>query len=77
MENFEQPDWAVSWEQEDDGRTVFRDGDGEPLAALAVNRDELRLLERALAAFPSEDGTAALLYRLATVHLNLDASKDE
>lgn len=69
------PDWAVTWERTD-GRTVFRDEQGEPLVALAVTSEELRRLESGLRLLPASEATAALLDRLAVLHMNLDESAD-
>lgn len=70
----DQPAWAVSWERREDGRTVYRDQDGELLVALAVTRDDLRRLESGLQLLPQSEATLALLDRLAVLHLNLDES---
>ena len=70
------PDWAVTWERTEDGRTVFRDEQGEPLVALAVTGEELRRLESGLRLLPESEATAALLERLAVLHLNLDELAD-
>ena len=70
--NPDQPDWAFSREQREDGRTIFRDQSGEHLVALAVTRDELRRLESALQLLPRSEATLALLHRLAVLHADLD-----
>ncbi len=72
----DQPDWAFSWQQREDGRTVYRDQDGELLVALAVTRDDLRRLESGLHLLPQSEATLALLDRLAVVHLDLDESAE-
>lgn len=66
------PGWAISVERDRDGRTISRDERGEPLVALAVTRAEVTLLESGLRLLPQEDRTAALLYRLALLHTDLD-----
>jgi hypothetical protein len=74
QERFDPPSWASTWEHAADGSTVFRDESGEPLAALAVTRDELRQLEAGLRLVVSSDVTAALLDRLAGLHAKVDAA---
>ena len=70
------PDWVVTWERTEDGRTVFRDEQGEPLVALAVTRDDLARLESGLRALPESDATTALLDRLQTLYADLDESAE-
>ncbi len=70
----DQPDWAFSWELRQDGRTVFRDQDGQPLVALAVTRDDLRRLVSGLQLLPQSEATFELLDRLAVLHADLDES---
>jgi hypothetical protein len=71
----DQPAWVISWGQGEDGRAMFRDG-GEPQVALAVTRDELRLLESGLRLLPGNEASAALLDRLAVLHMDLDDLAD-
>lgn len=70
------PDWAVTWERTEDGRTVFRDEQGEPRVALAVTREDLTRLERGLQGLPEDDPTAALLDRLRTLYADIDESAE-
>ncbi len=72
----DQPDWAISWERREDGRTVYRDQDGELLVALAVTRDDLRRLESGLQLLPESEATRVLLDRLAVLHLDLAESAE-
>ncbi len=44
----DQPEWAIAWEEREDGTVVYKDETGERLVALAVTRDELRRLESGL-----------------------------
>jgi len=62
--NAEKPDWAVTWEHRPDGKTIFRDQGGTPLVALAVTRDELRLLKSGLELLTQNEATLGLLDRL-------------
>lgn len=71
-----QPAWAVTCEPRDDGRTVFRDEHGEPLAALALTRDDLTQLESGLRSLPESQSTAGLLDRLAALYADLDESAE-
>lgn len=71
-----QPGWSVSRERSENGTTVFRDEQGEPLAALAVTRGDLTRLENGLRALPESDATTSLLDRLASLHADLDESAE-
>lgn len=71
-----QPAWAVACDREEDGRTVFRDEHGEPLAALAVTRDDLTQLDSGLRSLPESEATAELLDRLAALHADLVESAE-
>jgi hypothetical protein len=70
--NADRPDWAFTWEQRADGKTIFRDGGGLPLVALAVTKDELHHLESGLQLLPQSKATLALLDRLAGLREDLD-----
>lgn len=70
----DQPAWAVRVERAEDGRTLFRDEQGDPVVALAVTREELTRLESGLRAVPQDDATAALLDRLGMLHADLEES---
>ena len=70
----DQPDWAFSWEQRRDGRTVLRDEEGEPLVALAVNRADLGRLESGLRGLADSPAVQALRERLTALHADLGES---
>lgn len=68
----EQPSWVFSWEQREDGHTVFRDEQGETLLALAVTRQELGQLQAGLQGLPQDDAVLALADRLRGLEADFD-----
>jgi hypothetical protein len=58
--------------ERDDGTVIYTGEDGERLVALAVTRDELRLLESGLQQLPQSEGKSLLLNRLAMLHADLN-----
>jgi hypothetical protein len=66
-----QPEWAFAWHERDDGTVIYTDQGGERLVALAVTRDELRLLESGLQQLAQSEGRSLLLDRLAMLHADL------
>ncbi len=71
-DDVDQPEWAFAWHERDDGTVIYTDQDGERLVALAVTRNELRLLESGLGQLPQSEGKSLLLNRLAMLHADLD-----
>jgi hypothetical protein len=71
-DDVDQPDWAFAWHEREDGTVIYTDQDGERLIALAVTRDELRLLKAGLQQLPQSEGKSLLLNRLVTLHADLD-----
>lgn len=75
--NAEKPDWACTWEHRPDGKTIFRDQGGTPLVALAVTRDELRLLKSGLELLTQNEATTlGLLDRLVGLLEDLDEAAE-
>jgi hypothetical protein len=69
-DDVDQPGWAFAWHERDDGTVIYTDQDGERLVALAVTRDELRLLESGLQlGLPRFDGRGWWLVRLRPAEL--------
>lgn len=74
--NADQPDWAFSWEQQADGRTIFRDEGGNSLVALAATTEELQRLQSGLQLLPQNAETLALLDRLDCLQKDLDGGAE-
>ena len=72
-DDVDQPEWAYALHERDDSTVIYTDQDGERLVALAVTRDELRLLESGLQQLSQSEGKSLLLNRFAMLHADLDA----
>jgi hypothetical protein len=61
---YERPSWAVSEDISEDGTTIFRDGAGQELRAIAFTEAELTLMRRALAALPQDEAVRSMQDKL-------------